>query len=292
MSMQTGLLSCAAVALALSGVACNRQTATPQGEQRSNDAARERTTPAGEAAGTRVEEQRREGQERAREAEKDAREERKEAAQDSVDASKDTQEILNGVTQAVDHIRSGKHANAFSQYVSKAAGVFVFPSVYKGALIVGGSGGRGVLLARQPDGAFGRPAFYNLAAGSVGPQIGVERSTILLFVMNDRTLKAAQNGSFQLGASASLAAGTLPESGTARSEIANADVVSLVYNEGVFAGASLQGAVLDPSQSLNEHAYGKDRSVASILATTSQDSTGISRLFSEASQGSQGGSAK
>src|SRR5262249_31131799 len=57
--------------------------------------------------------------------------------------------------------------------LSRARGVLIAPQVVRAGFILGGSGGRGVLVARDGR-AWAGPAFYDLATGSVGFQAGVD----------------------------------------------------------------------------------------------------------------------
>src|SRR5439155_1349023 len=55
----------------------------------------------------------------------------------------------------------------------RAKGVLIAPKIVKAGFILGGSGGRAVLIARDPKGRWVGPAFYTLATASVGFQAGV-----------------------------------------------------------------------------------------------------------------------
>ena len=57
----------------------------------------------------------------------------------------------------------------FQNLIKKAQGVYITPSLLKGAFVVGVSGGNGVLLVRDKDsGKWMGPAFYTLGGASFG----------------------------------------------------------------------------------------------------------------------------
>ncbi len=64
------------------------------------------------------------------------------------------------------------------QLVGRAAGVLVFPRIYKAGIGIGGEYGEGALLVRGR-----RVASYNSVSASVGFQLGAQaRSVIILFM--------------------------------------------------------------------------------------------------------------
>src|ERR1700739_1640118 len=73
--------------------------------------------------------------------------------------------------------------------LDKAEGVIVFPSVLKGAFIVGGSYGRGAMVCRGGEhftGPWGAPSMMALEGASVGFQLGGQATDFVLLVMNPR----------------------------------------------------------------------------------------------------------
>jgi lipid-binding SYLF domain-containing protein len=61
------------------------------------------------------------------------------------------------------------------ELLDKAEAIAVFPGVVKAAFIVGGRGGQGV-VSRRVKGGWSAPAFFNLAGGSFGAQIGAQKT--------------------------------------------------------------------------------------------------------------------
>ena len=94
-------------------------------------------------------------------------------------------------------------------FVDRAQAVLIIPQLVKGGFIIGGEGGSGVLLVRGSDGTWSPPAFYTLAAGSIGLQIGGQVSEVVFTIMNDGAVDAVLDENFKLGADASVALGPL-----------------------------------------------------------------------------------
>ncbi len=93
--------------------------------------------------------------------------------------------------------------------IGKARGVLIVPALYKGGFIVGVEGGSGIMMVRGADGTWSAPAFYTLAAGSIGFQIGGQVSEVVFTLMNDGAVRALLNDEFKFGADVGIAVGTL-----------------------------------------------------------------------------------
>jgi lipid-binding SYLF domain-containing protein len=154
----------------------------------------------------------------------------------------------------------------FQSLIKKAKGVYLTPSLLKGAFVVGASGGNGLLLIRDKNsGKWMGPAFYTLGGASFGLQAGGEASEVVLLIMTDRGVKAFMKSNFKLGADANIAAG--PIGGGVAAETANlsADILSFSRSKGLFGGLSLEGAVVKVREGMNEAYYGKKLSPSQIL---------------------------
>jgi lipid-binding SYLF domain-containing protein len=88
----------------------------------------------------------------------------------------------------------------------KASAVVVFPGVLKGAFVVGGQGGKGIVVRRTKDG-WSAPAFLKMAGGSFGLQAGGSKIDYVMLVMNDGGLKGLLEDKFEMGGEASVSAG-------------------------------------------------------------------------------------
>lgn len=171
-------------------------------------------------------------------------------------AAADEQALIDAATTTVRSMRESGRFPAFDHVESEARGVLIFPNTTKAALVFGGEGGKGVLLTRNYAGVWSAPAFYGIGAGSVGFQVGYQRASIVLFLMNEGTVVSAVDRGLKLGADATIAAGTIGDSGRAVTANTATDVVEFVDAGGLFAGVSVNGAIIGPREASNRRYYG------------------------------------
>lgn len=188
------------------------------------------------------------------------------------------QRIVDRSAQALSRMRSDPDFGELDAYLARARGVLIFPRVIKAALVLGGEGGNGVLVARNPSGGWSAPAFYSIGAGSIGLQLGYQEASVVLLLMNDSTLLSVIDGGLTLGADASVAGGTVGRAGQARAAQAAADIVQFIDVGGVFAGISLDGAVLEERDTFNHRYYGADATTYSIVVERKVDQPGADVL--------------
>jgi lipid-binding SYLF domain-containing protein len=145
--------------------------------------------------------------------------------------------------------------------IDKAECVIVFPSVLKGAFIVGGSYGRGAMACRTGEhftGPWGAPSMMALEGGSLGFQLGGQATDFVLLVMNPRGATAILNSKVKLGADMAAAAGPKGREASADTDATlRAEILSYSRSRGLFAGVSLEGSSLRPDGEANEKLYGK-----------------------------------
>ena len=174
-------------------------------------------------------------------------------------ASSEEQQLVDQARIAVEQLRADPPVPSFPALLSQAKAVLVVPELVKAGFIFGGEGGLGVLLVRDPEtGEWSPPAFYTMAAASVGLQIGVQVSKVMFLIMTDGGLGAMMSDKLTLGADASIAAGPIGggiEAGTTFN--AEVDIYSFAQTKGLFGGLSFEGAVLVPDDDANEAYYGK-----------------------------------
>ena len=155
----------------------------------------------------------------------------------------DRREINEGVDAAMAHLYDT--APSARAVANQAKAILVFPSVFQAGLVVGGEYGRGAL---RVNGVTER--YYNIAAGSVGWQIGAQSKGIILMFMTDDALnKFRESHGWQVGADATVSLATIGANGELDSSLAHHAVVGFVTtNAGVMAGVSLEGAKITPIQ--------------------------------------------
>jgi lipid-binding SYLF domain-containing protein len=150
--------------------------------------------------------------------------------------------------------------------VRQAKGVLIYPQVLRGAFIFGAAGASGVFLVRNGESdSWAGPAFDSFGQASVGLQAGFDASEVVLVAMTDRGVDALLNTRAKLGANASVAVGPVGAGAEAATANLSADLVSYSRNKGLYAGVSLEGAIVGPRDGLNRAYYGTPVTPTQIL---------------------------
>ena len=157
------------------------------------------------------------------------------------------------VRDATTTLQQAKNDGDFSKLLQKAKGVFIVPHYGKGAVIVGGSEGHGVLLARE-GGHWSDPAFMGMGSISVGAQAGGEGGSIIMVLLTDKALHDfTEQNNFSLNANAGLSIVNY----SARSEggFGKGDVVLWSNTSGAYAGAAITGSDISADRNLDNAFY-------------------------------------
>lgn len=177
------------------------------------------------------------------------------------DRVKDSGEVLKEILNIPDDIPQ--------ELLDKAECIVVLPSVKKGAIGIGGSYGRGVMICRGGlhfKGKWGAPALYALEGVSIGFQLGGQATDFVLLVMNPKGAVSLLSSKVKLGADASAAAGPKGRTAEGATDIVmNAEILSYSRNKGLFAGVSLEGSTLRSDGSANEKLYGRKLTAKEII---------------------------
>lgn len=137
-------------------------------------------------------------------------------------------------------------------------GVAILPGVQKAAFVIGGQYGKGILLAKDSAGGWGAPLFITLTGGSIGWQIGVQSSDLVLFFRTRRSVDGVLKGSYTLGVDVSVAAGALGrQAGAGTDTELQAEIYTYARSRGLFAGVMLAGAKLDVDLDAASTYYGR-----------------------------------
>jgi len=155
------------------------------------------------------------------------------------------------------------------ELLGKADCILIFPSVTKGAFIVGGKGGHGVASCRQPGGRMGSVAFYTVGGASVGFQIGGQTADVVMLIMNEGGVDHLLSDKFTLGGEATATAGPVGRTVNAATDAQlHAQILSWSRSRGLFVGAALDGSVIKPDKDANESLYGQPTSGREILVNS------------------------
>src|ERR1700688_616885 len=177
------------------------------------------------------------------------------AADDPAKESKATDRV-QAAADVLNQIESAPDSGIPREILSKAECVAVVPSLLKGGFIVGAKYGRGLASCRAPKG-WSAPAFFMTTGGSVGFQIGGQAVDLVMLIMNNDGMQHLLSSKFALGADASVAAGPVGRHAEGNTDWKmRAQVLTYSRARGVFAGVSLNGAVVKQDKDSTREFYG------------------------------------
>jgi SH3 domain-containing YSC84-like protein 1 len=175
--------------------------------------------------------------------------------------------VVDAVETLAD-FRNHKNLKEYVTHLDDAAGVVILPDVVKAGWFLGAEAGNGVLLAKQAGGGWSDPTFHTLAAASFGLQIGIQDTSVLLIIRNEKALNSILKHQGKLGAdigATMVYAGVGMEAATTSN--LGADILAFAAPVlGAYIGSSLEGSVLAVRRDLNEAVYGTGATADAILA--------------------------
>lgn len=184
----------------------------------------------------------------------------------SPEAPRDTrQELVDAAAVAVRIMRNDPAGRSLDYLLRHARGVMIFPQIVKAGAFLGGEGGAGVMVSRNNDGVWGSPAFYGMGGGSIGFQLGVQRASAILVFMNERVMRSAVRTGITLGIDATLAAGADSIEAAASTKTFMRDIYYFSNVEGLFAGISLDGTLIDTDDTANQNYYESSKATAEAI---------------------------
>lgn len=183
-------------------------------------------------------------------------------------AGDDNSKIDNRLDQAKDvitQIMSVPDKSVPNQIARKAVCVGVVPGMKKGAFIVGGDYGQGVVTCRTSSG-WSAPVFIRMAGGSWGLQIGGQETDLVLVAMNDKGFQDLLHSKFKIGGDASAAAGPVGRDAQASTDLTlHSELLTWSRSRGAFAGIDLNGTSVTQNKDDTEALYGSSHSFDDIL---------------------------
>jgi lipid-binding SYLF domain-containing protein len=178
---------------------------------------------------------------------------------------KDVTERLEKATDVLNQMTSAPDKGIPEEVLASAKCIAVVPNLVKGGFIVGGKHGRGVATCRTSDG-WSAPAFISIGGGTAGLQIGMEGVDLIMVIMNHKGMEQLLSSKFQLSGEGSAAAGPVGRHASAGTDWKmDAEVLTYSRSKGVFAGLTLDGAVIEQDSDSTRSVYGSDVSFQSVL---------------------------
>ena len=195
----------------------------------------------------------------------------------NTNAQGEQQVLIDQATTTLSNFIRDPEMKWLQQNIGRAKAVLISPEIVKAGFIVGGSGGRAVLVARN-GGKWVGPAFYTLATASIGFQAGVAASEMVTLVMTDKGMNSMMASSFKFGGDASVAAG--PVGAGAQSNV-TADLIAFSRSKGVYGGLNLDGTVVSSNGDWDKAYYGKAVLPPDILMKNAASNKGADKLLAE-----------
>src|SRR5882672_1619113 len=181
------------------------------------------------------------------------------AREDTVDRLQKSVEVLHAIIATPDK-------GIPEEVLSDAKCIVVVPHLIKAGFIVGGKHGRGVATCRTSTG-WSAPAFVSVGGGSWGLQVGVEDVDLVMLVMNDQGFQHLLSSKFQLSGEGSVAAGPVGRHASAGTDWKlNTELLTYSRSKGVFAGLTLEGAVVQEDNDSTVAIYGREMKFRTILS--------------------------
>ena len=200
--------------------------------------------------------------------------------EDTVDRMQKSVDVLHAIMSTPDK-------GIPEEVLSGAKCILVVPDLIKGGFIFGGKHGRGVASCRTSNG-WSAPAFVSVGGGSWGLQIGIEGVDLVMLVMNDQGFQHLLSSKFELTGEGSVAAGPVGRHASAGTDWKmNTEMLTYSRSKGVFAGLTLEGAVVRQDNDSTHAIYGRHmmfRNILSGKASTPASADAFVKGVSEAGQ--------
>jgi SH3 domain-containing YSC84-like protein 1 len=180
-------------------------------------------------------------------------------------AREDSTERLQNSAEVLKEIAAAPDKGIPQEVLDDAKCMVVVPHLIKGGFIFGAKHGRGVAVCRTSQG-WSAPAFISVGGGSWGLQIGAEGVDLVMLVMNDRGLRHLLSSKFEITGEGSAAAGPVGRHASAGTDWKlNTEMLTYSRSRGVFAGLTLEGAVIQQDADSTTAIYGSDVPFKKIL---------------------------
>ncbi|KAH7464959.1 hypothetical protein PRIC1_014101 [Phytophthora ramorum] len=153
-------------------------------------------------------------------------------------------------------------------FLQKAHGLAIM-TVLKAGFLVSGKIGTGLVVAKLPDGSWSAPSAIGTFGLSGGFELGGELVEVMIILGSEGAVKVFHKPQVNLGAGLDVAVGPYGRSAQAAAAASTSGLnanYSYSQSKGLFAGISLQGAILAARSDLNRKFYGRDLQASDLLS--------------------------
>jgi lipid-binding SYLF domain-containing protein len=153
--------------------------------------------------------------------------------------------IVESASQVLDEIMAIPARAIPASLLCDAEGIAIVPGMLKGGFVIGVKHGRGVVVMRDEIGNWTAPFFISITGGSIGWQVGVQATDVVLVFKTKNSVRGLTNGKFTIGGDIAAAAGPVGRNAQAATDARlKAEIYSYSRSRGLFAGVSLDGAAI------------------------------------------------
>jgi lipid-binding SYLF domain-containing protein len=173
---------------------------------------------------------------------------------------------MEDVQESAEVVQNMQQEADMQQLLDRAKGVFIIPDYATAALIVGGEGGKGVLLKKQEDDSWSNPVFYNVGGLSVGLQAGAAAGSIAMVLLSENAIETFGSET-NFGFTADAGFSIINWSERARAEIGmGTDAVVWTDTEGLFGELAVGVTGVTPDEEDIAEYYEQEAEPSQILA--------------------------
>jgi len=132
-----------------------------------------------------------------------------------------------------------KEVKSGRELVKKAAGMLVFPEVYKGGVVVGGEYGEGALIVS------GKTVdYYSTVSASIGFQLGGQiKSQVILFMTRQALEQFRHSDGWKAGVDGSVAVVAVGAGGEVDTNTAKKPIIGFIFsNKGLMYNLTFEGS--------------------------------------------------
>ncbi len=162
--------------------------------------------------------------------------------------------LFSGTTQAASKVEIDiyvqealaelyKQSPGARELTARAKGILVFPKVYKAGFWVGGEYGEGALRIGGSN-----VKYYNIAAASLGLQLGAQiKSQVILFMTDQSLQKFRSSEGWEAGVDGSVAIATFGAGGEIDTQTAQQPIIGFIFsNKGLMYNLTIEGSKITP----------------------------------------------
>jgi lipid-binding SYLF domain-containing protein len=175
-------------------------------------------------------------------------------------------------------------------FLQKAHGLAIM-TIIKAGFLVTGKIGTGLVVAKLPDGSWSAPSAIGTIGLGGGFEIGGEIVEVMIILGSEGAVKVFHKPQVNLGAGLDVTVGPYGRSALAAAAVSTSGLnanYSYSQSKGLYAGISLQGAVIAARSDLNRKFYGRDLPPGEILSGYVEQPTAARPLYEAIDMAMQG----